>query len=154
MSAQPPFVRSTRISNWLAGRMISMLATAAGWSPGMTLIGPVPVFRKKWCWAKTKAKSTAAESSQRQVLRGLIGLFAAPQPDQAAEHQNATRQSREQSPLRLLQLRNGHHDSVFFHRPRANAFEQLGPIEQPVNRGIGKIAVADRQIDPSISQET
>jgi hypothetical protein len=82
---------------------------------------------------KIKAKSNAAESSQRHVVLGFIGLFAAAQPNQPAKCQDAAWQPRQQKPLGVLPLCIAHDYFVSLDRPGTNAFEQLRAVDEPID---------------------
>src|SRR6185369_5788939 len=98
-----------------------------------------------------KANSPAARTSQSPVLRGFMratgesgASSSSPKPHQASDHQGHSGHAGQQNPLRLLQLGAGHYQPVDRDRLGSQRVEQLGAIEQPVDREPSKVAVGGR----------
>ena len=68
--------------------------------------------------------------------------MAAHEPDKPAEEQHAAGQRAEQQPAQLQLLVFRHEQAEFSDGPRADAINQLRPVEQPVDGTVQKIAVA------------
>ena len=100
------------------------------------------------------AKSATATIIHRQVFREFMRDDYLRRRSQTRPPRTSTRarQRAEQHPLRLMQLRFGHHDLILRDGPRAQAGQQLRPFEQPVDGSGGEITIG-RRVDLEVAQE-